>query len=166
VPGAGIYGFRILVDGANGVGAMPPRSGEVPELVVKVDLQPPTAELLAVELGRDNQANHLLIRWSANDTNLEPRPIGLFYSTHANGPWSTIAAGLENTGRYTWRLERHVPEQFYLRLEARDTAGNLTTFHSASPVALDRPQPTGRLRSVRPVTEGTNGQARQRNTGF
>lgn len=156
VPDAGTYGFRILVDGANGVGAMPPRSGATPDLVVTVDLQMPAVELLAVELGRGNQADHLLIRWSADDSNLEPRPIGLFYSTHSNGPWSTIAAGLENTGHYTWRLERHVPEQFYLRLEARDTAGNLATFQSASPVALDRPQPTGRLRSVRPVPGGAS----------
>jgi len=151
VPGEGVYGFRILVDGANGVGATPPRSGEKPELIVAVDLQAPRAELLTTELGQGNLADHLLLRWAVEDRNLEPRPIGLFYSTHPNGPWSTIASGLENTGSYTWRLQRHMPNQFYVRLEARDMAGNLTTHQSSTPISLSRPQPTGHLRNVRPI---------------
>jgi len=151
VPGAGTYGFRILVDGANSAGSPRPQAGDEPELTLLVDLQPPTAELTATELGQGNLSDHLLMRWTASDTNLEPRPIALFYSSYPNGPWSTIASGLENTGSYTWRMERHVPGRFYLRLEARDTAGNLTNFQTPSPISLSRPQPMGRLRSVRPV---------------
>ncbi len=155
VPEAGVYGFRILVDGANGAGAVPPQSGDSPELIVAVDLTPPTAQLLSAELGTDNLAGHLLVRWSATDTNLEPRPISLLYSTYPQGPWSTIAAGLENTGSYTWRLERHMPDRFYLRLEARDVAGNTASQQTQSPVTLNRPQPTGTLRGVRPVDGDT-----------
>lgn len=151
VPQAGTFGFRILVDGANSAGSPPPQAGDEPELSVSVDLQPPTAELLAAELGQGNLADHLLVRWTAADTNLEPRPIALFYSSYPNGPWSTIASGLENTGSYTWRIERHVPGRFYLRLEARDIAGNLATFQTPTPIQLSRPQPSGRLRSVRPI---------------
>ncbi|NOY41705.1 MAG: hypothetical protein GXP26_07715 [Planctomycetes bacterium] len=151
VDGAGVYGFRILVDGANGLRAAPPRSGDQPELVVAVDLQPPSAEILSAQLGQGNLAGHLQITWRATDSNLEPRPIGLFYSAYPNGPWSTIAAGLENTGSYTWRLERHVPSQFFVRMETRDMAGNVATYQLPNPVALARPQPTGRLRNVRPV---------------
>ncbi len=151
VPNAGTYGFRILVEGANGVSATPPQSGAEPELVVSVDLQPPTAELLAVEPGEGNLSDHLRIRWTATDDNLEPRPIGLFYSSFPNGPWSTVAAGLENTGAYVWRIERHVPGRFYLRLEVRDTAGNVATYQTSEPIELNRPQPTGTLRNVRPI---------------
>ncbi len=151
VPVEGLYGFRILVDGANGISSQSPRPGDPPELNVNVDLQPPTAQLHLAEHGQGNLVDHLIIRWAASDSNLEPRPIALFYSAYPNGPWSTIASGLQNTSQYAWRLERHVPEQFYLRLEARDTAGNLTTSQSPMPVTLNRPQPTGRLRSVRPV---------------
>ncbi len=151
VPTAGVYGFRILVDGANGAAAPRPRNGDKPDLVVAVDLEPPTAELLSAEVGQRNLTGHLVVRWAVADTNLEPRPISLFYGTLPNGPWSTIAAGLENTGGYTWRLERHVPDRFYLRLEARDVAGNLATYQTPSPILLNRPQPTGRLRGVRPV---------------
>ncbi len=152
VPHGGTFGFRILVEGANGVSAPPPHSGAQPELIVNVDLQPPVAKILAVEPGEGNLSDHLRIRWQAGDDNLDARPIGLFYSSFPNGPWSTVAAGLENTGSYVWRIERHVPGRFYLRLEARDTAGNVATYQTPEPLALDRPQPTGTLRNVRPIT--------------
>jgi hypothetical protein len=153
VPSAGTYGFRLLVDGANSAGSIPPQPRDPPELTVTVDLQPPTVQLQGAELGQGNLADHLLLRWTASDTNLEPRPIALFYSSHPQGPWSTIAAGLENSGSYTWRIERHVPGRFYLKLAARDTAGNVATFVSPSFLELARPQPTGRLGTVRPVTD-------------
>jgi hypothetical protein len=151
VPKEGIYGFRILVDGANGASSPPPHSGDPPELMVRVDLKSPTAQLQPIERGQGNLVDHLVLRWTASDDNLEPRPISLFYSSSPHGPWSTIAARLENTGQYFWRLQRHVPEQFYLRLEVRDTAGNLTIAQPQRPVTLERPQPTGRLRGVRPI---------------
>ncbi len=152
VPSAGVYGFRILVDGANGAGSPPPQTGEEPELVVAVDLEPPTAELLSAELGSGNLSDHLLIRWAAEDDNLESRPVGLYFSSQPSGPWTAIAAGLENTGSYTWRIERHVPDRFFVRLEVRDTAGNVATFQTPEPLTLNRPQPTGHLRNARPIT--------------
>lgn len=151
VPSGGTFGFRIVVEGANGVSATAPQSGQEPELIVSVDLQPPTAELLAAEPGEGNLTDSLRIRWKADDENLEPRPIGLFYSSFANGPWSTVAAGLENTGSYVWRIERHIPNRFYLKLEARDTAGNTAAYQTPEPLQLNRPQPTGTLRNVRPI---------------
>lgn len=151
VPAEGIYGFRILVDGANGASSTPPQSGDFPELMVRVDLKPPLAQLQPIERGHGNQVDHLVLRWIASDDNLETQPISLFYSSSPQGPWSTIAARLENTGQYSWRLQRHVPDQFYLRLEVRDMAGNLTTAQSQTPVTLMRPQPTGRLRGIRPI---------------
>ena len=151
VPTGGMYGFRILVDGVTGVLPHLPGPGDRPELQVRVDLEPPTVDLHKVAHGRDNLKDHLLIHWRANDTNLEPQPITIAFSTNENGPWSMIASGLINTGHYAWRLERHVPDLFYLRVEARDTAGNMATSVSNTPITLDRPQPVGRLRTVRPV---------------
>ena len=153
VPGSGTYGFRIVVHGAGGAPAEHPRAGDQAELKVAVDLQPPRLELLNAEPGQGDLAGHLSIEWTAADTNLEPRPIALFYSSQPSGPWSTIATGLENNGNYRWRIQRHVPSRFYLRIEAHDTAGNQATYESPSPINLPRPQPTGRLRSVRPVVK-------------
>ncbi|MCH2114209.1 MAG: hypothetical protein MK171_04780 [Pirellulales bacterium] len=151
VPGSGVYGFRILVHGANGGPAKQPPAGEEPELVVAVDLSPPTVELISAQLGQGELAGHLVVKWRATDTNLETRPIGLFFSSSPVGSWSTIATGLENSGEYSWRIERHMPARFYLRIEVRDIAGNMATLQSDSPISLPRSQPTGKLRNVRPV---------------
>ena len=53
---------------------------------------------------------------------------------------------------YPWKIERHLPERFYLRLEVRDVAGNFSFDQTPSPVELNRPQPVGRLRDIRPVS--------------
>jgi len=151
VPGSGVYGFRILVQGATGAPARHPHAGDQAELVVVVDLLPPKVELIRAALGQDGLADHLVVEWTATDTNLEPRPIALFYSSSPSGPWTTIAAGLENTGNYTWRMERHIPDRFYLQIAVHDTAGNRATDQTASPFVVPRAQPTGRLRNVRPV---------------
>jgi hypothetical protein len=153
VPAAGVYGFRLVVHAASVSAAPAPAAGELPELLIGVDLEEPQAELQAAEIGQANLGDHLLIRWSASDPNAEARPIGLYFSSEADGPWTTIATDLENNGQYAWRLLRQIPEKLYLRLEVRDKAGNVAVRQTAAPVPLNLPQPTGRLRSVRPVQE-------------
>jgi hypothetical protein len=151
VPAAGLYGFRIIVDGGNGVPAPTPQSGEAPELIVGVDLAPPRAELRIADPGQGPFAGQLIIRWSAQDENLAPRPIALFYSAAAKGPWSTIATDIDNSGEYAWRLGREAPPRAFLRLEVRDNAGNVDVQQSPTAIDLSLPRPTGRLRNVRPV---------------
>jgi hypothetical protein len=148
----GDYGFVIVVSAAGSLGAPPPRPGDRPELKIHVDLRPPDCQLLPPQHGTGEQADHLLLRWQAVDSNLEPQPIGLYYSSSPQGPWSTIATGLSNSGVYPWKIERHLPERFYLRLEVRDVAGNFSFDQTPSPVELNRPQPVGRLRDIRPVS--------------
>jgi hypothetical protein len=143
----GLYGFRIVVQNAGGAIAEPPRAGDSPELWVSVDLKRPVVELTAIDRGQGNMVDHLVLRWKAADNNLEPRPIALFYSSRPTGPWSAIATNLENTGEYAWRVERYVPARFYLRVEARDTAGNLAAFQTREPVEFSPPNLAGRLRS-------------------
>lgn len=150
-PAAGVYGFRLVVTAANGAPPPNPTAGERPELSIGVDLQEPQAELQAAELGQGNLADHLIIRWTASDENLDARPAALFFSLEPQGPWTTIATDLENNGQYAWRLPQQPPERLFLRLEVRDKAGNVAVKQSPAPVALNLPQPTGRLRSVRPV---------------
>jgi hypothetical protein len=158
----GLYGFRIVVQNAGSTIAETPRPGDSPELWVSVDLKRPVVELTAIERGQGNVSDHLILRWRAMDNNLEPRPIGLFYSSRPAGPWSAIATNLENTGEYAWRVERYVPARFYLRVEARDTAGNLAAFQTRDPVEFSPPNLAGRLRSAEPVgpANGANGSFR------
>jgi hypothetical protein len=153
VPTAGVYGFRMVVDGGNGAAAPAPLAGDRPELMVGVDMTPPQAELRPAELGQGPLAGHLLVRWSAQDERLAARPVGLFYAASADGPWATVATDLDNTGEYAWQLLRDTPPRVVLRLEVRDAAGNVTVKQTPAPIELDLPRPSGRLRNVRPVQE-------------
>ena len=99
----------------------------------------------------DPETSELTIHWEAGDDVPDPRPISLSFSASAQGPWTPIASGLENTGSYRWRLDGRVPDRIYLRLEVRDEAGNVGTYDTAEPVALDRHRPAGRIRGVRPL---------------
>jgi hypothetical protein len=153
LPGVGVYGFRIVVEGINSAPAGPPRTGDQPELTLGVDLDPPKTRIVNAELGQGDLADLLTVRWSAEDEHLADRPIGLYFSDRVDGPWSRIAENLSNTGEFRWRLSRQPPQQLFLRLEARDIAGNVATYQSPTPIELILPQPTGRLRGVRPAAD-------------
>jgi hypothetical protein len=150
VDNEGLYGFKIIVQTSSGAPIAVPRAGEEPELWVAVDLRRPIIELTSIERGEGNLADHLVLHWRAQDNNLEPRPISLYFSSRPGGPWNAIATNLEDTGQYAWRVERYVPSRIYLRVEARDVAGNLAAFQTREPVEFSSGQLTGRLRTVSP----------------
>ncbi len=160
VPEEGLYGFRITVQDGNGVSSKPPKSGDLPELWVGVDITKPVAKLTAIDLGSGDHAGELLIRWETSDALLATRPITLLFSERPDGPWSAIAAGLENTGFYSWRFDNRVPDSIYLRLDVRDEAGNIGQFQTAQPVSLAPNRPEGHLRSVRPMDDATSRSSR------
>jgi hypothetical protein len=147
VDAEGLFGFRIVAESA-GTAINTPNSGDAPELWVSVDLQRPVIELTAVERGEGNLSDHVILRWQVADDNLETRPISLFYSSRPTGPWSAIATNLHDTGEYAWRVERHIPTRFYLRAEARDTAGNLSAFQTREPIEFLPVTADGQLRSA------------------
>jgi hypothetical protein len=153
VESEGVYGYRITVQSGSGLGGRPPQPGDLPEVWIGVDLTPPTARLVSAEAGAGDRAGEIIIRYEANDAMLAARPITLQYSMQPGGRWTTIASGLDNIGSYGWRFDNTVPDRVYLRLEARDEAGNIASFEAADPISLDRVLPQGRLRSVRPIGE-------------
>lgn len=155
VDGEGVYGYRLTVQSGSGLGGRPPQPGDLPEVWIGVDLTRPTARLLSAEAGAGDRAGEMVIRYEASDALLTKRPITLLQSGQPGGPWTTIAAGLSNTGQYAWRFDETAPERVYLRLEVRDEAGNVTAFEAAEPVPLERVLPQGRLRHVRPVSESS-----------
>jgi hypothetical protein len=153
VDNEGLYGFKILVQSASGPPINAPRSGEEPELWVSVDLRRPTVELTSIERGEGNLSDHLILHWRAQDSNLDARPIAIFFSSRSTGPWSAIATNLENTGDYSWRVERYVPSRIFLRIEARDTAGNLAAFQTREPLEVAAIRANAKLRT--PASTGS-----------
>jgi hypothetical protein len=110
----------------------------------------PEVRLLAAESGVTGKTQTLSIRWSASDKNLAAQPITLSYAERAEGPWTPIAAKLENTGHYTWQPGPEVPAQLLVRVEAADRGGNLGAAQSPSPVVIDRAQPAVSILTVEP----------------
>jgi hypothetical protein len=154
----GIYGFRIAMQGG-GTGGTPPLSGDLPEVWIGIDLSKPTARITSAQQGSGTELGKLIIYWEATDNLLlTTSPVALFFSEALGRPWTTIAAGLENTGRYAWPIDNRLPERVFLRLEVRDEAGNLGVFESSEPITLDRSHPAVRIRDVRPLGQsaGTN----------
>ncbi len=155
VDAEGTYGFRIVVHTRRGSGRKP-QPDDPPDIWVRVDLTKPVARILSAEEGAGPEADHLIIQWTAEDEQLAEAPISLAYSPRPGGPWTVIAKDLPNTGRYAWPLPAKDFDTIYLRLEARDAAGNIGAFETSKPVVLDRAPPRVRVREVRPLGDTSN----------
>lgn len=151
VPAPGDYGLKIVVETAGGIDPVRPRPGDQPEMHVRIDTTAPVAKLTGIAQGAGSSADHLMVKWRPSDSLSREETVSLSYSSHSNGPWVTAVANLPNNGHYAWRLARHLPRSFYVRLEVRDQAGNVSTDQTRVPVQITLPTPSGRLGEVRAV---------------
>jgi len=147
----GVYGFRIVPTSSTGVREHPPKAGDPPDVAVGVDLTQPTARILGVEPGTGPDSGRLVVRWQAADQMLADRPVSISVSENPSGPWTAIATGLENSGRYLWAVDGRAPGAIYVRLEVRDEAGNVAACETTESVAGDWARPSVRIRNVRPL---------------
>jgi len=150
----GVYGLRLVVQRVGGPLEFPPTSGQPPEMVIEVDHTEPRCQVTRVDQLAGSRGGELAIYWEATDRRLGERPVTLRYSQRPDGPWHTIAGGLENTGSYTWQIPEHLPAEIFLRLEVRDAADNVGHFTTPRPVTPQLTRPVGRIRSVAPVNAG------------
>ncbi len=148
VPGDGIYGFVIRVMSGAGQGDPPPQPGQRPDVVVVVDSSPPVVQLYPLRQGQGRDSNRILIQWQAADQQMADTPIALSYSADPNGPWEPIAGWQPNTGSYVWNVGPNVPPRLFVRLIARDSAGNLAKVDTPQPVLVDLAKPSARIVDV------------------
>lgn len=148
VPGDGIYGFIIRVVSGAGQADPPPQAGQKPDVVVVVDSSPPVVQMFPLRQGQGRDSNKILITWQAADQSLAESPIALSYSSDPNGPWEPIAGWQPNTGSYVWNVGANVPPRLYVRLIARDGAGNLAKVDTPQPVLVDLAKPSARIVDV------------------
>lgn len=144
----GLYGFRIVFHTKDGRTSQAPKSGDDADYWIRLDVDAPQAQITGAPYGRDQHAGSLIIQWTATDDLLAMRPITLDYSVEPNGPWTTIAAGLENIGAYAWKVGADVPTKVYLRLTATDAAGNFTYSQTNQPIDLSGLVPKARILGV------------------
>lgn len=144
----GAFGYRIVVVHRNGMAGHTPKAGDAADIWVGVDATQPVAKFGTVAYGKGASSGQLQIQWTASDNWLSSRPITLSYSTDPQGPWTVIDGGLANTGQYFWRVDPAVPRRIYLRLEARDQAGNVGEDRLPEVVELEGLVPRGRIRGI------------------
>lgn len=144
----GRYGFNIVVRSGVGLKSPPPQTGDAPQLWVDVDETMPVVRIKDVHTGTDRDAGTLYIQYTASDIHLTPRPVSISISPKKDGPWTTIASGLENTGVYGWEMPKDLPYQFYIRIEAEDRAGNVGACCTTEPIKVDLARPRGTILGV------------------
>ena len=153
------YGFRVVIVGKNGLVGNRPNSGDEADIWIEIDVTRPVVRITTAAYGTDEHSGELDIRWDAQDEHLGPRPITLSFSDRPDGRYTTIAAGLPNTGQYYWKFDPRSPRKIYLKLEARDEAGNIAADALAEPINVEGLTPKGRIRSLTPAEPETGSQS-------
>jgi hypothetical protein len=151
LPGEGVYGVSLVVSNGRGFGGSPPAPGESPDWWIEVDVTKPLVELASVRPGAGEESAALHITWNARDKNLGSEPVDLFFAVNREGPWTPIAKGIKNEGRYRWMVPQEIGPLAFLRVAVKDRAGNLATAETPQAVALDDlSRPRARVVGVAP----------------
>lgn len=146
----GLFGFRMVIVGANGLASNRPRNGDNADAWIHVDTAKPKAKITSATYGRGNEAGSMIIEYQASDEFLPERAITLSYSESPEGPWNVFAAGVRNNGRYAWPSDSSLPPSVFLQLEVHDAAGNVGIHRLEQPVSIEGLAPRGRIQGFRP----------------
>ena len=150
VPQEGTYGFAIRVQSGAGLGDPPPSPGDLPELIVIVDTTPPAVELMSIRQGQGNESRRVEIGWRVEDAHPAEAPIALSFAADRQGEWQQIGDWQADTGRHLWTADPAVPPKVYLRVTARDAAGNESAAEAPDALVFDQARPRVRIMSVQP----------------
>lgn len=161
-PSAGVYGFRIVVESNEGLALPVPQPGDIPDVWVAVDPIEPRVELTSAQYGRGANEGSLLITWTASDDHLSSQPVTLQYASDPAVGWQTIVTDLPNSGQYTWRVDRDVTQQIFLRIEARDLAGNVGVHQLQEPINTRGLVPQAHIQGLQSHHEASSRAQRQR----
>jgi hypothetical protein len=147
----GLYGITLVASSGVGLKKRPPRPGDSPQIWLDVDTTKPLVRLTGCTVGTGAEADSMTITWKAVDKHMGEKPITLSYAEQAEGPWSTIIANQENTGRYVWKMPTNMPQRLFVRLEAVDRAGNIGMTQTRQPVLVDLAKPSVSIVNIKPV---------------
>jgi hypothetical protein len=155
LPCEGLYGFTIVLKSQAGLCRQPPVAGEAPEIRIEVDTTAPHIDLYGPKAD-SRQRDAVILTWEMTDKNPIPT-VTLEWSPDLAAGWQLIA---ETPGSpsllpehpdaksYVWKMPPGTPPMVYLRVTARDAAGNASATEMKQPVLIDLKEPRGRLVSV------------------
>lgn len=147
----GLFGFRMVIVGTNGVVSNRPREGDSADVWINVDTTLPAVKITRAVYGEGPEDGLLVIDYTCEDGHLVDRPISLAFSQRAEGPWTLIATGLANTGIYLWKADPSLPEKIYLKLEGVDKAGNIGAHRLDLPIDIRGLAPRGIIQGFRAI---------------
>ena len=148
VPDDGSYGFALRVKSGAGLSDPPPQPSETPDIVVVIDQTAPVVKMAPVKQGQGTASNQVQIRWTIDEANPARLPVALFYSGSPQGPWEPISGWQEDRGSHVWNVGSGLPPRIYIRLTARDEAGNTTSVETRKPVLVDLSRPSARIVNI------------------
>ena len=153
VPEEGEYGFAIRVRSGAGLGDPPPRPGDAPDVRVAVDLTPPRVDLFAPRQGPTELKNGtggvgLSLAWRTDEARPARESVRLHHAPSPGGPWTLIRDWSPDRGEMTWPIPPGTPAKVWVRVTARDEAGNQSAATTPKPVLIDRAKPRPRILGV------------------
>ncbi|VAX38435.1 hypothetical protein MNBD_PLANCTO02-1246, partial [hydrothermal vent metagenome] len=151
VPQDGIYGFTMRVQSGVGLVAPPPQPGEKPDIIIAVDQTAPQVQLLQPQQGTGSSLNKILLRWKVEEAHPMSRSVAISYAATLDGPWEEIVGWSEDTNNYLWSVKAGMPPKVYVRISARDAAGNVTHAETPNPIVVDLSKPRARIVDVEPI---------------
>ncbi len=148
IPRDGAYGFSFRVTNGLGRKPIPPQPGEKPEVSMIVDRVAPAVQLDPLSYASPGSDHDVLVSWQIPDQDLADQSVALSYSVSPTGPWIPIFGWERNPGSFTWSVPPTLEQQFHVRLDVRDRAGNIARVISQKPFQIDRAQPRARVTEI------------------
>lgn len=137
-PSEGLYGFTMLVRDGERVSRQPPQAYESPQHWVFVDYTPPLVQWDRVVVSDDFARSRLVhLHWTAFDSNLTSRPVGLFYRLASGSNWQVVDRNVANLGRYDWQVPAEIGGTIRFKLTVQDQGGHVVE-REHGPVELPR----------------------------
>jgi hypothetical protein len=147
LPEDGVYGVSLVVSTPTRPGAIPV-NGDAPDCWIEVDTTKPMINVSEIRPGVGDDMGNLYISWSATDKNLAAEPCEILISAQQQGPWLPIARAQKPEGAGKFTLPRDIGYSVFVRVEARDLAGNCGRWETREPVALDGGKAKARVLGV------------------
>jgi hypothetical protein len=155
----GLYGFRLVPVSGAGLSDATPVSGDTPDMKVIVDTTAPVVKIYPA-VADPNAIDALVLQWEATDKNFGDEPITLEWCEGPNGPWRPVATAaaadavgvvskrLANSGKHSWKVPAGLPPRVYLKVSARDAAGNATEQVTREPILVDLTKPRAKITGI------------------
>jgi hypothetical protein len=150
----GMYGFCMVLVSGVGQTEGPPRPDTSPQFRLYVDRTTPLVEMYSPTVD-PTQPNTLVLRYRVADANLVRDSVALFWRSRMDQPWQPITSGTRRPAErddgkeeFYWTITPDVPSNVYLRLIAKDQAGNVGEFITRDPMTVDLNKPVAKFKGV------------------